>query len=91
MTEIGAYTSSLPRNTLYDLRSLMMGFDFMHIDDAFDDNIGYEKSRNLETIDNSHNFQVVKNGSSFVNLINLIVVVIVTAVLFHMTAFILKK
>ena len=65
-----------------------MGFDFMR-PNSFDEDLGYEKPRRLATADENE-FETTENGSSFVNLFGLILVLVIVIPLLNLLVVILE-
>ena len=72
LPETDAYMSSEVRDSIHNLKGCMMGFEFAR-PTSVEDTFGYDKARNLDD-EQDEKFEVVTNGSSFVNLFGLIMV-----------------
>ena len=88
LPETDAYMSSEVRQSIHDLKGCMMGFDFMK-PSSLEEDYGYEKSRKLETTQDDE-FGITQNGSSFVNLFGLILVLIIVIPLLNLLVVLLE-
>ena len=88
LPETDAYMSSEVRESIHDMKGCMMGFDFMKPSNLEED-YGYEKSRKLATAQ-SGDFDTTENGSSFVNLFGLILVLIIVIPLLNLLVVLLE-
>ena len=89
LPETDAYISSEVRDSIHNLKGSMMGFDFAR-PTRVENTFGYDKARNLDE-NQDEKFGIVKNGSSFVNLFGLMLVLLITIPLLNLIVMLLDK
>jgi len=89
LPETGVYMSSEVRESIYNMKGCMMGFDFAK-PESIENTFGYDKARNLNSKQDQE-FGITQNGSSFVNLFGLMIVLAITIPLLNLVVILLHR